>query len=89
MLRNDIGFSGVVITDALDMGAIIKTYTTSEACIAAVNAGADILLMPSDIDEAHFALANAAKEGILTEDRINSSVMRILDKKMSRGLINY
>ena len=45
--------------------------------------------MPSDIDEAHFALANAAKEGILTEDRINSSVMRILDKKMSRGLINY
>ena len=89
MLRNDIGFSGVVITDALDMGAIIKTYTTSEACIAAVNAGDDILLMPSDIDEAHFALANAAKEGILTEDRINSSVMRILDKKMSRGLINY
>lgn len=89
MLRNDIGFSGVVITDALNMGAIIKTYTTSEACVAAVSAGADILLMPSDINEAHFALANAVAEGILSEERINYSVMRILDKKMSRGLINY
>ncbi len=88
MLRNDVGFSGVVTTDALNMGAIINIYTTSEACVAAVKAGADILLMPSDVNEAHYAVGVAVSNGEISNERIDESVMRILDVKLTRGLIS-
>ena len=87
MLRNDIGFSGVVITDALNMGAISNFYTTTQACVAAVKAGVDILLMPSDIDEAHYAIGTAVANGEISLERIDESLMRIIDVKMSRGII--
>ncbi len=87
ILRNDIGFSGVVTTDALNMGAINNIYTTTDACVSAVQAGVDILLMPSDINEAHYAIGTAVQNGAISVERIDESVMRILDAKMTRGLI--
>ncbi len=87
LLRNDVGFSGVVITDALNMGAISKIYTTTDACVSAVQAGVDILLMPSDINEAHYAIGTAVADGRISVEQIDESVMRILDAKMSRELI--
>ncbi len=88
ILRNDVGFSGVVITDALNMGAISNIYTTTDACVSAVQAGVDVLLMPSDINEAHYAIGTAVAEGRITPERIDESVMRILNAKMTRGLIS-
>ncbi len=87
LLRNDVGFSGVIMTDALNMGAISKIYTTTDACVSAVQAGVDILLMPSDINEAHYAIGTAVADGRIPVEQIDGCVMRILDAKMSRGLI--
>ena len=81
ILRGQLGFSGVIITDAMDMGAITKYYRPGEAAVAAIEAGVDIILMPADLDEAYNAVLEAVKSGRLTEERINESVMRILELK--------
>lgn len=77
-LRGELGYRGLIITDALGMGAIQDRYTSSEACIACIEAGADILLMPYDYFEAFDGVVRAVEEGRLTEERIDESVARIL-----------
>jgi len=77
-LRGELGYGGLIITDALGMGAIQDRYTSSEACIACIEAGADILLMPYDYFEAFDGVVRAVEEGRLTEERIDESVARIL-----------
>ena len=84
-LRGELGFEGLIITDALSMGAIREKYSSSEACIACLNAGADILLMPYDYYEAFDGVVRAVESGELPESRIDESVYRILKFKQERG----
>ena len=81
ILRNEMGFDGIVITDALNMGAITAQYSSDQAAVAALTAGADILLMPEDFQTAYQGVLNAVADGTVTEERINESVERILKVK--------
>ena len=87
VLRERLGFQGVVITDALNMGAIASEYSSGEAAIKAVEAGDDILLMPNDFQMARSVLIQAVESGEIAEGRIDESVRRILNVKHSFGLI--
>lgn len=87
ILIEDLGFEGIVITDALNMGAVSMEYTSCEAAVLAVKAGVDVLLMPKDRNEAFSAVLNAAETGEISEDRINTSVYKILSQKYDMGLI--
>lgn len=80
-LRGRLGFKGVVVTDALDMDAVAEHYDAAEAVVAALEAGADLLLMPEDLDEAVQGVLDAVDDGKLSEDRIGESVARILAMK--------
>lgn len=83
-LRGELGFTGVIITDALSMGAIRQAYTSSEACVRCIQAGADILLMPYDYFEAFDGVVQAVEDGLIPESRIDESVYRILTLKRDR-----
>ncbi|MBR0227323.1 MAG: glycoside hydrolase [Clostridia bacterium] len=83
-LRGELGFQGLIITDALAMGAIREKYSSSEACIQCIQAGADILLMPYDYFEAFDGVVQAVESGVIPESRIDESVYRILSFKNGR-----
>lgn len=87
ILRSELGYQNLVITDALNMKAITKYYTPGEAAIKAVEAGADLLLMPDQLEEAFDTLYQAVLEGKFDEKRIDESVIRILKIKIERGVI--
>lgn len=87
LLRNELGFSKVVVSDALNMGAITSQYSPSEAAVKAVNAGVDILLMSPDAISAADAITRSVTDGTISEERINESVRRILRLKIERGII--
>ncbi|MBD2257505.1 beta-glucosidase [Pseudanabaena sp. FACHB-2040] len=76
-LRQDLGFDGLIVTDALIMGAITRTYGPYEAAVLAVEAGADILLMPVDPEGAINAVCEAVAVGRISEERILASVERL------------
>lgn len=82
ILRNNMGFDGMVITDAMNMGAITARYSSSEAAVAALNAGVDMLLMPEDFQSAYQGVLDAVKDGTVSEERIDESVQRILEVKL-------
>ena len=82
-LRHDLGFDGIVITDALQMSAIANNYTPEEVAIKAVIAGNDMLLEPVDIAKTVSALENAVSQGTIPEERINESVRKILIQKIT------
>lgn len=84
ILREQMGFEGVVITDALNMGAISQYYSSGEACIQAVQAGVDMLLMPADFQGAYQSVLEAVRDGRIPQERLDESVRRIMrlkDKK--------
>ena len=83
VLKEQLGFNGLVITDALNMGAVTKDLAEGEAAVKAVKAGVDILLMPPDLDSAVGAIEAAVKNGEISEERIDESVKKILAKKKS------
>lgn len=85
-LRGELGFEGVIITDALDMTAITDYYTTEEAAVMALEAGADMLLMPEDFEKAYAAVLAAVQEGKITEERIDESLERIYRVKCAGKL---
>lgn len=85
-LRGELGFQGVVITDALDMTAITDYYTPEEAAVMALEAGADMLLMPEDFEKAYEAVLAAVEEGKITEERIDESLERIYRVKCAGKL---
>lgn len=85
MLRNDLGFDGIVITDAMNMGAITNNYTSAEAAVQAVQAGVDMILMPQDFEDAYQGILSAVNSGTISEDRIDESVRRILEVKMGES----
>ena len=82
VLREDMGFDGVVITDAMNMGAIAENYSPAEAAVKAVLAGVDMILMPEDFQQAYTGVLNAVKSGKITQERIDASVTRIIGLKL-------
>jgi beta-N-acetylhexosaminidase len=86
LLRNQLGFQGLIITDALDMGGITVRYAPGEAAVRAFLAGADALLMPPVPDAAYEAVVAAAKSGRIPEERLDASVRRLLEAKARLGL---
>lgn len=81
LLRTELGFDGLIVTDALVMGAIARRYGANEAPVLAVEAGADILLMPVDPPGAIEAVAQAVETGRIAPERIRESVARIWRSK--------
>jgi beta-N-acetylhexosaminidase len=88
ILRDELGFQGVVITDAMNMSAITNFYNSGEAAVKAVQAGVDVILMPANLNDSIQALTNAVENGTITEKRIDESVMRILSVKLEHGIID-
>ena len=91
LLREELGFDGVVFTDDLTMGAITKNYGLGEAAVLAVEAGCDVLLVcheTGSVEEVCAALLDAVDTGRITEDRLDQSVRRILTLKQNYGLTN-
>ena len=86
LLRNELGFKGLVITDALEMRGIANGFSTGDACVRALEAGADTLLMPSDPEAAVNAVVKAVESGRLSRARIQDSVVKILAAKEKLGL---
>lgn len=80
-LREELGYDGVVIADALMMGAITKHYTSAEVAVLALKAGCDVLLMPYDYREAFDGVIEAVSSGRLSETRLDESVNRIMKLK--------
>ncbi len=87
ILREQLGFAGVVITDSLQMGAVTQQYDSGELALKAVQAGVDMLLEPADFAQAEQSLTEAVQNGTVSEERINASVQRILEMKIRRGVI--
>ena len=85
-LREEMGYQGVIITDALSMGAITQKYSSSEACVRCIQAGVDWLLMPLDYFEAFDGVVQAVESGLIPENRIDESVRRILTFKQDHGI---
>ncbi|MEM9265746.1 MAG: glycoside hydrolase family 3 N-terminal domain-containing protein [Cyanobacteria bacterium P01_F01_bin.13] len=77
LLRQELGFDGLIVTDALIMGAITKTYGAYEAAVLTVEAGADVVMMPADVEGCIQAICEAVRVGRLDESQIRASVERI------------
>jgi len=87
-LRGCLGFEGVVMTDAFEMGAVGSIGTQGDAALGALLAGADVILAPSDLAAAHAAIMAAVADGRLTEARIDISVQRVLTLKEHLGILD-
>lgn len=81
VLRDQLGFEGVVVTDSLGMQAVTDYYSSAEAAVAAVQAGCDVVLMPADLHAAYEGLLAAVNEGEVSEERIDDSLRRIFAVK--------
>jgi beta-N-acetylhexosaminidase len=86
LLRDSLRFRGMVVTDALMMGAIVSKYGAGEATVRAFEAGSDLLLMPADPDSAIFAMTRALATGRISTARLDASVRRVLEVKQRLGL---
>ena len=84
-LRGELGYQNIIITDAMEMGAITKQYTNAEAAVGTLQAGADIVLGPQNFVEAFDAVVKAVEVGRLSEQRIDQSVRRVLKLKKQIG----
>lgn len=85
-LRGELGFDGIAITDAQQMNTISTVYSSGESAVMSIQAGIDIILMPENLQEAVSAVCDAVNNGDISEDRIDESVMRILNQKYELGL---
>lgn len=86
ILRGQLGYQGVVITDSMRMTAITDYYTSDQAAVMALQAGADMILMPEDFESAYNGVMEAVNNGTLTEERINESLRRIFRVKKKNTL---
>lgn len=86
LLRKDLNFEGLIVTDAMDMQGLTKQFPGSEASVRALQAGADVLLMPLNPEEAVRGIVAAIQDGRLTRKRIEASVARVLAAKVRVGL---
>jgi beta-N-acetylhexosaminidase len=95
ILRNDLGFEGIIVTDALNMSAVAEHFDKKDVAKYALNAGVDILLMPvslisnsGSVDDYVKMVADLVRSGEIPEENINQSVRRILKQKQKMGLLN-
>lgn len=86
LLRGELGYEGLIISDAFTMNAIAEHFGENTSVERAVSAGVDIILMPKDSAAAHQTLVNAVKNGIIADETIHASVKRILEMKSKYGL---
>jgi len=92
LLKQKLGFKGLVITDALDMGALTRVFSGSPSqvsgseAVAAIEAGNDMVIIPGDLGGAYAGLLEAVKQGRITPQRVDASVLKILRAKASVGL---
>lgn len=77
ILRGELGYQGIVVTDAMNMSSITEHYSDAEASVKAIQAGVDMILMPADFKVAYEGVLAAVAEGTITEERINESLHRI------------
>ena len=87
VLRGELGFEGVIISDSFAMGAIVDNYGVADAAVRFFQAGGDMLLMPQNLAEAHAGVLDAINQGAISEERLDESVLRILSAKERAGLI--
>jgi beta-N-acetylhexosaminidase len=87
ILRNDLKFDGMIVTDALSMSGLTIYFTPEEAAVRALEAGADMLLKPADADASFRGVLQAVKSGRITEQRVEESARRILAAKYDLGLV--
>ncbi len=87
ILRDELKFEGVAITDSFEMESIADNYSVDDAVVMSVKAGMDMILQPKDMASAVNSIEQAVVDGELSEDRIDESVRRILTLKESRGLL--
>ena len=83
ILRDEMGFEGVIITDGMEMAAISQYYSAEDAAIMALKAGCDMILLPDDFEEAYRGVLKAVEESIISEERINDSLKRIYRIKLA------
>jgi beta-N-acetylhexosaminidase len=92
LLQNELGFHGIIVTDAMDMNGLTRIFggntpeSSGRAAVEALKAGADIILIPGDLDGAYNGVLEAVKSGELSEDRIDQSAIKILRAKAALGL---
>lgn len=89
LLRKEMGFRGLIVTDAMDMQGLRAQFTPAEASIRALEAGVDILLMPAQPAVVIKSVAAAVRQGRLTQARIDQSVLRVLNAKVKLGLLQH
>jgi beta-glucosidase-like glycosyl hydrolase len=86
LLRSELGFEGLIVTDAMGMGGVTTLFKPEEAALRAIHAGIDIILLPPKPKEVIDALVRAVKDGEISEERMDLSVRRILEAKARLGL---
>ncbi len=86
LLKRQLRFEGLVFTDAMNMGGIVKKFKNGDAAVRAFNAGADVILFPPSVPDAYVGLLNAAKTGQIKQERLNESVRKVLETKARLGL---
>lgn len=80
--REQLGFEGILITDSMQMGAITNHYSASEAAVASFRAGIDMILMPADFDAAYEGILAAVRDGTISQQRLDESLVRIIKTKL-------
>ncbi len=86
VLRGEMGFDGIVFTDAMDMSAISRSHNSGAAAVRALEAGADVILMPASVAGAAEGIVEAVRTGRVSEARLDESVLRVLETKQGLGL---
>lgn len=89
ILRTELGYDGIIITDAMNMKAITEYYEADEAAILALKAGCDMILMPDDFEKAYQGIIQAVQDGTISEERINDALRRIYRVKLRGTIDNY
>lgn len=87
ILKDELGFEGLIITDAMEMGAIVETYGSGSAAVAALQAGCHIILIPEDLPEAFDAVLAALEDGTLSTEWLDETVRKILEFKALHGIL--
>jgi beta-N-acetylhexosaminidase len=88
LLKHELGYQGIVVTDALDMAGLTRLYSANigRAAVEAFKAGNDLLIIPADLDASYNSMLEAAKSGEIPAARLDASVLKLLKAKAALGL---
>ena len=89
ILRNEMGYTGIIITEPMNVSAITEYYGAEEAAVAALKAGCDMILLPENLDKAYQGILDGVKDGTVAEARINDSLKRVLRVKFADKLKDF